>query len=810
MMSVYLTEVIVLEKTSSLAYYFCVGQETERNKACAVLRGLLWQITGQRPELLQYLAPYLDPPERSQATLSSEETLWRLFTDICRHAEMQRLYCLVDGVDECVDDSMHWLVDKFMSVTRSDDHRNLSLVVSSRPVAGLDDSVCITLDPDYQGQVSADVAIFVQSKVRELSKKLGLDEDFEANAASVLLEKSQGTFLWVGFVMAELLMKKTRSQVEKAMYGLPKGLPAVYARMLQSIEAEDRENSKRLLTCVALAFKPLYLEALADILDCQGSETISEEQATLDAIALCAPMLQLGGKTVEFVHLSAKDYLLRDEADQDLVLEDFRISFETANLYMARRCLQSLIEDTWLQYYAIMNWPKHAKRLDDLASDLVENEPTFFQRISPARDSWWRRYSINFPGLPKVAPPRLHMACFLGLKSWVLAIVSDELHSGKRLEDLLCKECPGGWLALNYAAETASEDMVKLLLNFTPNGEFPPEQLVSALCRALLSQREEPVRLLLHLGANSNVKNIDRKSLLLSAVALKSKVMAQSPLAQGADSTVIDDSGVFALQAAYNALPVGFNLHKGLTLVKLLLEVGVNPNTRSRGGGHTLLNYAVFHGRPSVVEVFLKHGADPTLANAESRRAFSGLWKAGMKDSALHTAIARAGAAEPGGFEMLRAMISSGLDINKRNHRQETVLHIATTCDGKDDDVKIALFEMLLHAGVDVNARRHDGKTALHITVKGVNYLETTRTLCKHGADVNVADSLGDTALHLAVDLAYDPSTGDLKLMRLLHSYGANLGARNSRAETPLHIAAKTGYLRSTRTLVDCGASLDD
>lgn len=127
---------------------------------------------------------------------------------------MQRLCCLVDGVDECVDDSMHWLVDKFMSVTRGDDHRNLSLVVSSRPVTGLDDSVCITLDPDYQGQVSADVAIFVQSKVRELFKKLGLDEIFEANAASVLLEKSQRTFLWVGFVMAELLKKKTRSQVE--------------------------------------------------------------------------------------------------------------------------------------------------------------------------------------------------------------------------------------------------------------------------------------------------------------------------------------------------------------------------------------------------------------------------------------------------------------------------------------------------------------------------------------------------------------------------------------------------------------------
>ena len=95
----------------------------------------------------------------------------------------------------------------------------------------------------------------------------------------------------------------------------------MYARMLQSIEPEDRDNSKKLLTCVALAFKPLYLEAIADILDCQASAFTSEEQATLDAIEVCAPMLKLRGKTVEFVHLSARDYLLRVETDRDLVLE---------------------------------------------------------------------------------------------------------------------------------------------------------------------------------------------------------------------------------------------------------------------------------------------------------------------------------------------------------------------------------------------------------------------------------------------------------------------------------------------------------
>ena len=454
-----------------------MSRDLERNNACGVLRGLLWQITQQHPKLTEYLLASFDPPARGQATISSEETLWDLLKVVCRGAETQRLYFLVDGLDECDEDSLHWLVGKFLGIRNENDYPNLSLIVLSRHITGLDDSICITLDPDHHGQVSADVAKYVESKVEGLSQKLGSDPVFEENATRVLLEKSEGTFLWVCFVMAELLKKRTRSQVEMAISGLPKGLPAVYARMLKCIKPEHRENSKRLLTCIALAFKPLYLEALADIMDCQTSATISEEQATLDEIAVCAPMLQLRGNAVEFVHQSATDYLLRDQANDDPILESFRITLEMSHLYLAQRCLQSLTENTWLQYYLYMNWPKHARQLHSLASDLLGQNTSFFQEDSPVRDSWWRRYSINFPGLPRVTPNRLHMACFIGYEAWVEAILLEEQGSGKSLKEFVNEKCPDGCLALYYAAEGASKLMIELLLESTPDGEHAAEQL---------------------------------------------------------------------------------------------------------------------------------------------------------------------------------------------------------------------------------------------------------------------------------------------------------------------------------------------
>jgi ankyrin repeat protein len=443
-MSVYLTEEMSSEQPCSSAYFFCTGQDAERNSASAVLRGLLWQIIKDKPKLQQYLLPYFDPPERGRATRLSEETLWNLFRDTCRHADIQRLYCLVDGVDECDEDSMHWLVDKFIGVEHHDDYRKLSLLVLSRPVVGLRDSTCITLDPDHHGQISADVEIFVRSKARELSRKLRVDGNFEENTTRILLEKSEGTFLWVGFVMSEVLKKKTRSQVEKAMYSLPKGLPAVYARMLQNIEPDDQENGKRLLACMTVAFKPLSLKTLADILGCRSSATISEEQATLDAIAVCAPMLHIRDKKVDLVHQSAKDYLLRGATDVDPLLEGFRFQPEVAHLYLARRCIQSLTEGSWLQHYSIMNWPNHAKHLGSVACNLLEQEPGFFEEVSVPRDLWWREYSRQFLGLPKAVPPRLHIACFLGDSTWVRAILFEIQRSGKSVAEIVDEKCPGG------------------------------------------------------------------------------------------------------------------------------------------------------------------------------------------------------------------------------------------------------------------------------------------------------------------------------------------------------------------------------
>lgn len=82
MITVFLTQYLALNTDKSMVYYFCTGQDAKRNNACSVLRGLLWQTLTNHTHLTQHIVSYFEPPERGQATLSSEETLWQLLNGV--------------------------------------------------------------------------------------------------------------------------------------------------------------------------------------------------------------------------------------------------------------------------------------------------------------------------------------------------------------------------------------------------------------------------------------------------------------------------------------------------------------------------------------------------------------------------------------------------------------------------------------------------------------------------------------------------------------------------------------------------------
>lgn len=264
MLSMFLTEELEActrtKENSELLFYFCANQDTKRNNAVAVLRSLVHQLLTKRQTLFPFISSHFEDENKSRATVSSAEALWIVLRTLLQTPETGQVFCVLDGQDECDEASQKLITSKFCEFFSSDGlgslNRQLTLGIVSRPIPGLDTFARVKLDPDNDEYVRSDIQKFISSSVRVLQAP-GFDEDLRRRVEETLLSRSQGTFLWVGFVMRELSSKSTCTEIIETLDSVPSGLPGMYARMLRQIDAPRQSVVSKILRWVTLALRPL-------------------------------------------------------------------------------------------------------------------------------------------------------------------------------------------------------------------------------------------------------------------------------------------------------------------------------------------------------------------------------------------------------------------------------------------------------------------------------------------------------------------------------------------------------------------------
>ncbi|KAL7936392.1 ankyrin repeat-containing domain protein [Trichoderma chlorosporum] len=800
MLSIFLTE--ELESSYSqdkLLFFFCTNGDNDRNNATAVLRGLAYQLLTKYSSLSKHISSYFESEKTTTNTLSSPVTLWMMFEKLLQAPELGTIFCVLDGLDECDEGSIEILVKHFRDLYSQTGHAGgitpkLKLAIVSRKVHGLDLFSQVRLDPDNDDHISDDIKQFVIASTQKLSHLSGFNDGVRKDIESALLNRSEGTFLWVSFVMYELLKSTTCTEAKDVLNALPQGLPAMYGRMLEKIKSSQRRIMSSILICVTLARQPMTLEELKKAASLLSNTQITDNQVMLDRIASSGPILQCHDGQVSLVHQSARDYLLREEVDDNPILEEFRVKEQKAHASLARICLDCIeksdlrhrylnirdrnapaLQKSPLLHYAALHWPEHARRAlyEDQGIDLSR---PFFQMKSDVRKYWWKAYANISEKHPKVL--LLHIASRLGIDALAWRVLTSKKWHFNFRKPVNQKDAYGR-TALHLAAREGHKTTVQLLLASGADIQAKDKWGGTVLMSAAEQGSEAIVQLLLENGADISAGDTDGHAALHQAAGGGHSATVQLLLANGADVNSRTKSGDTALHSAAGAR------HEAASActVQLLLANGADVNACTRDAeGRTALMNAAQWGHTAAVQLLLANGADVDIRDSRGETALNGPARNGH-EATVRLLLANGAdvdvgkcalgktalmnAARWGHRAIVDLLLANGADVNIRDSRGATAL-IKAASNGHE-----AIARLLLANGADLDVVGHIGRyresgTALSGAVEK-SYTAIVQLLLANGADVNVRDSSGKTALEQAS--RFFGSKEDI--VQLLLQYGA-------------------------------------
>lgn len=161
-----------------LLEYFCDNKDDSRNTADSIIRGLLFQLLDLQPELFRHILPIFDVQKEVLFAASSFESLWRIFEAIVCDPLVGTIYCVIDGLDECDDNTSELLLKRlkalFSTLSGESSSCRFNLVVVSRALPEFIPELLsifprIRLDPDADHEVIQDIHRFIDDEVDTLS-----------------------------------------------------------------------------------------------------------------------------------------------------------------------------------------------------------------------------------------------------------------------------------------------------------------------------------------------------------------------------------------------------------------------------------------------------------------------------------------------------------------------------------------------------------------------------------------------------------------------------------------------------------------
>lgn len=324
-----------------LSFFFCQATNSLANNALAVLRGLIYLLIDQYPDLVSHLPESFYTSKVSPEDKNAWLVLSDTFNSIVQHPGITGTYTIIiDAIDEC-EVGTEQLLELIVQTALSS---RVKWLISSRNRADIERQLkplglkrLLTLElREHAEYLCHAVGAYIDRRIAHLECIDG-DDALREQVRGTLHEQAGGTFLWVSFVLKEL-SRVEKWNVEQVLKHTPPGLYDVYDRMMQQITqlkaTTDIEFCRTVLAAVTLTYRPLHIPELIIVSGLPRSVS-SHAYAVGRIIDMCGSFLILQDGQVLTIHPTAKDYLkanyvscLQPQGIIDGHLEIYRRSIE--------------------------------------------------------------------------------------------------------------------------------------------------------------------------------------------------------------------------------------------------------------------------------------------------------------------------------------------------------------------------------------------------------------------------------------------------------------------------------------------------
>jgi hypothetical protein len=297
---------------SFMSFFFCQNTDDSLNNAAAILKGLIYLLLVQDSGLLSYLKNDVDRMGKEAFDVTSNanafDALSNVFRQIIQHPRSETVYLAVDALDEC-EDGLPDLLGLIRETSLQESR--LKWIVTSRNNVNVDESLALSLEVN-SAAVSSAIEAYIEYKVSRVPS-LKSHPGQRTNVRQKLLDKADGTFLWIDLVLRSIHDTSLADDIVRLIDEIPKDLPPLYDRMMQNIEMSKSAYQApcvAALSIVALAYRPLELLELQTLAGFEKYDTADLERI----VDMCGSFLTLLESRVYPIHQSAKDYLVSEAA----------------------------------------------------------------------------------------------------------------------------------------------------------------------------------------------------------------------------------------------------------------------------------------------------------------------------------------------------------------------------------------------------------------------------------------------------------------------------------------------------------------